>query len=211
MAMSVAYGNTADANALIYPLPDQTVVGFIQQKMQDATQQIVGAGQQFFDRAVSLYDQFAGEEAIRRAKAAKRASGSLWDENEVQLLSTIEQMQAANNMMRRWVMANPMVNRMYHRQQIEGYDGLYRDPFPDDKLEDNYDYRRVMNGVVQDVQDDEGEWGWTATTYIEDLMPDDHELDPVEQANILSTWEAVEVALKLKKRDPTSRWDADLG
>lgn len=212
MAVNVVYGDTADVNALIYQLPHQNTVNFIQQRMQDASQRIVGAGQQFFNQARDLYDRFAGEAAIRKAKAAKRAMGSLWDDNEVRTLSNVEELQAANNVMRRWVMANPMIRDMYKKQQIEGYDTLYKDPFPDEASgEDNYDYRRVMNGIVEEFVDTDGEDNWRATTWIEDLLPEDHELDFLDQNEVLCTWEALENIVRRRKDDPTSRFNAELG
>ena len=67
-----------------------------------------------------------------------------------------------------------------------------------------------MNGVVEEFVDEDGEDSWRVTSWCEDLLPDDRELDIVEQNDILNTWEAVEAILKRKKEDPTSRWGADL-
>ena len=52
--------------------------------------------------------------------------------------------------MKRYIMANPHVREAYQEQRIAGYDGTYKDPFADDTIENHYDYRRVMNGVVVD-------------------------------------------------------------
>lgn len=210
MAVGVMYGDNADVNALLYQTPRQGTIDFIQQRMQHASQQVMGAGRQFFEQAKTVYERFAGEDALRRAKAAKRSAGSFWDEDEIRETSTVEALQGANNAMRRWVMANPTIRKLYAQQRVEGYDGLYTNPFPDDDPHDSYDYRRVMNGVVEEFVDEDGEDSWRVTSWCEDLLPDDRELDIVEQNDILNTWEAVEAILKRKKEDPTSRWGADL-
>lgn len=210
MPASVMMGDASDEYAMLYSTPHQNTLNFLQEQMEQASQRIVGAGQAFYQRATSIFDRFNSEEAIQQAKAARRAHGSIWDMDEISALTDLDSIRSANNAMRRWVMANPTVRRLSRQQLVEGYDGYYKDPFPDDTGEEHYDYRRVMNGIVVDKVDEEGEDYWEATTYLDDLLPDDHELDIEEQVDILSTWKAVENLIKRKKEDPVSVWGADL-
>jgi hypothetical protein len=141
------------------------------------------------------------------ANAAKRAVSNVWQGNYVQYLNDIGQMQWASNTMQRWIMANPSIRQRYLDQTIEGYEGTYIGPEnPEELGETHYDYRRVMNGVVEDSE----EHGWTSTTYFEDLYEGDRELQLEEQVDILDTWSNILNMLRHGGEDPTSRWNSKL-
>jgi hypothetical protein len=66
--------------------------------------------------------------------------------------------------------------------------------------EEHYDYRRVMDGVMQDTEDG----GWYAKIYVEDLKEGDRDLSHGEKVDILQTWSRLEYLMALNKEDPTS-------
>jgi len=108
-------------------------------------------------------------------------------------------------MMQRFIMANPMVRQLYHDQRCDGYSGTYIDVQPDATKEDHYDYKRVMNGIVQ--QDGDGTMFYTQ--YMDQLHHGDKELALAEQVSILDTWEIAEMFIKAGN-DPTSVWNESL-
>lgn len=179
---------------------------FLQSQVERPTDTLLEGSREFVNKAAELYDRFSGSTAMRMARAAKRAIGSLWQSDEIRPLTTIGEMQHAPLAMQRWIMANSWIRDQYHAQKIEGYAESYRDLWENDSGEDHYDWRRVMNGFVTESE----EHGWTSTTYFEELLPDDYDLSLEEQVDIHDTWENVVAAIRRGREDPTSRWNAEL-
>ena len=113
--------------------------------------------------------------------------------------------------MQRWIMANPDVRKLYHEQRIDGYSDTYEDIHENSIGESHYDYRRVMNGIVVDNDDEEADYGWSSVTYFEDLAEEDRELRIDEQYDILSSWHYLQRYLAVGKEDPTSLFNGDIG
>lgn len=205
MAM-VLDGGAGLFDSLIYGQGHPGTQQFIQSQLDFNPSALTEAGHRFYSGARELYDRIAGSEAMRVARAAKRAVGSIWQSDEIRVLTTIDEMQWAPLTMQRWIMAEPTVREMYKEQRIEGYQGSYVDPFADQGVgEDHYDWRRVNNGIVTETED-----GWQSTTYFEELLPDDVELDMDLQVDIMDTWENVLKIIRKGGDDPTSRWNASL-
>jgi hypothetical protein len=70
--------------------------------------------------------------------------------------------------------------------------------------DDNYDYRRVNQGMVNfdGLEEDDG---WKCTQYGEELKPGDIELDILQQIDIKDTWRWEEYLLALGKDDFTDK------
>lgn len=198
-------GSADTFRALAYGTPHASTTEFLHNQMQGVGQNLTQAGQQFFQGARDLYERFSGSSAMAAARLARRAVGGLWESNEIRaLIDTVEQ-QRASLPMQRWAMANPYVRQKYHNQTIEGYEGSYKDAFPEDIGENHYDYRRVVNGILVEDED-----GWSATTYFDELLPDDRELEHDEQLDIATMWQFMKDNIKRGGEDPTSLWGAHL-
>ena len=117
---------------------------------------------------------------------------------QFQTLTDFEQLQNANLTMQRWVMAHPQMKQMYVNQHIDAYSESYKPVTPKAVGDDDYDYRRVMNGII--IPTDEG---CKVVTYQDDIHPNDHELTMIEQHNVLMTWEAIDSILEMSKFDFT--------
>jgi len=206
-------GGALTFNSLAYGTPHPGTMNFLSQQFENASTVLTTAGARFMEGARDLYERISGSDAMRALRVAGRAVRSMWQLDEVRVLNTMDELQTAPLTMQRWVMAEPTIRREYHQQRIDGYSDTYIDAFPKDVGEEHYDYRRVMDGmvVVDEVPDDEGEYGWQATTYFDELLPDDNELLLEEKMDILDTWAAAKAALKARKLDPTSRYGASLG
>lgn len=112
-------------------------------------------------------------------------------------------------------MANQKVREMYHNQQLDGYADTYLDLAPGQRGEDHYDYRRVMDGVVQDCKiinaEGEEEDSWMMSFYFEgELAEGDRKLDVTEVSHILSTWDAMQAILAAGEADPTNPFGGSL-
>lgn len=204
--MKVIAGNADVFDAVAFGRPNSSIYNFIDQHAQSISQNINQAAQQFFQNTKDIYRKVEESEAVRLAKAVGRKLTTLWDATGINPLTSMAALQHANPDMIRWNMAEPTVREAFNKQQCHGYGDAYMDVHPGTLGEDHYDYRRVMNGVVQ-LDDDHG---WTATTYTEDLLPDDVELELHDQADILLTWDHLKHAMTRKKDDPTSQFNDPL-
>ncbi|WP_396190469.1 hypothetical protein [Flavobacterium sp.] len=103
-------------------------------------------------------------------------------DNYIVPLTDIEQLKTANPTMQRWVMAQPELRQLYLNQNVDGYSDQYRNVFGNEVGEADYNYRRVMDGVLQD----DGKESFIRR-YHEELYPGDRELDHAEKVMILQT------------------------
>lgn len=208
MAQLLQGGNQA-FDAMAYGEAHPSTINYFQNQFNDANISAMSNNiqdQGYIQRLKELSNMFSSDNALRLARAAKRAVTNVWGTDSIRILDDIGKMQWARPTMQRWILAEPFVRQRYHDQTIDGYSDSYVDPYPDDIGEDHYDYRRVMNGIV--TEDPDG--NYSSTTYFEDLHPDDRELDIDEQADILITWEEVKAKIKEGREDPTSKWNSSL-
>ena len=205
--------------------PDQHVrnQSYIQERLEQMGQHLGGMvsdiGAKFMERAKALYEQAYNSQAMLAAKAAIRATKGLFHPNAIIQLDRLEDLQSAQPVMQRYLMANPAVRQLYFEQRIDGYSDSYVNVHGKAIGHDHYDYRRVMDGVVVDhelqemlhgVKPAEDAPEWTATTYFEDLLPDDRELTAMEQADMISNYRLQAVAISALK-DPTNLFGGNIG
>lgn len=166
---------------------------------------------EFYDKTQKLYNFFNNSTMIRRAKSALNQIRGIYQDDIIRTISTIEDFQIATPTMQRWIMANPMVRNLYSRQAIDGYSDTYVDNQPSYQgpPEGRYDYRRVMDGIVQ--SNDEG---YFFEQYPDQLRDPGDDLDDYDKFRILDTWRNIEnvflSALDGVCKDPTSVWDDDV-
>ena len=117
-------------------------------------------------------------------------------------LTSFIALQNANATMQRWIMAHPDVRKLYLDQNIDGYSGSYQNVFGKEIGEDDYNYRRVMDGVMRDEGDIT-----VVRQYLDDLLEGDRELNHYEKVKILHTYDAIDYLLKECKFDFTCKSD----
>jgi hypothetical protein len=204
--INLIYNHDNAFDAIVYGEQHPANLEFFRQQTRGLSETLTDAGRNFFSNVQQLHEQFNGSEAIRLAKAAVRASKSLFKPNIVSGIFDMGEMQQAQPIMQRFIMANPVVRQMYHDQRCDGYGDTYVDMQPNKIGEDHYDYRRVMHGMVQESQ----EYDWTATFHMDELHDGDKHLTMDEQVDILQTWEIVEMFLAKGDEDPTSPFNNSL-
>lgn len=206
----VIVGGTETFNALLYGKPHPGTQKFLSGQLESFSNTLTDVGHRFFEGARDIYERVSGSTAARIARAASRQVRSMWQSDEIRELVDIASIQNAPLTMQRWIMAEPTVRKLYHRQQCDGYSDTYVDLHPDDLGPDHYDWRRVMNGYVIMNEDEDAEYEWEATTYMEELLEEDEDLSHEEQVDIITTWDNVVSYIRAKGSDPTSRYDSSL-
>ncbi len=161
----------------------------------------------FLQTSQQIYDSIYSARALELAKAAINKAGSLFAPDLIKELRTMDEFQTAKPTMQRWVMANPLVRQMFIDRRCHGYGDSYFDLEPGLIGEEHYDYRRVMNGVMQlDKTTNE----LYRSIYRDHLREGDVDLDPSDQVDILNTFHNVENFMRLAAKDPTNDWNGDL-
>lgn len=209
--INILQGGDVAFDALVYGVDQHPAnSSYFQRQIESISNTLTDVGQTFFSNAQALYQQVNNSETMRIARAAIRSTASLFQPNQILSIFDIHKMQNAPIVMQRWIMANPEVRTLYHKQLCQGYNDSYQDMSPGIVGEQHYDYRRVMDTVVQDTVDDEGNDSWCAKFYPDELFEGDKELSHDERVDILSTWEVLEMFLKAGKSDPTCPFDSQL-
>lgn len=204
--MRIVSGGTAAWDAIAYGQQNPNNLQYFKNQLQSIGQTLNEQAKDFYKDIHDIYDRFTNSDAMRLMRTAMKSAASLFNDNIIRSLTDIDQFQNASYQMQRWVMANPVIRKMYHDQQCEGYIDTYIDNEPDKIADNHYDYRRVMQNVVV-CDEDEGEY---FKTYLEDLLPGDRELTIDEQSDIFITWENLQAMIKAKQSDPTSQYGASL-
>lgn len=206
--IQVIYGGEDAFNALVYSSEQNPVnTNYFQNQINSISNSLSSIGQTFFANTQAIYNQINNSEALRIARAAVSQAKTLFQPNRIIDIRTMENMQNAPVVMQRWIMANPLVREMYHKQQIDGYSDSYKDMFPNQIGENHYDYRRVMDSVVQDSSNDDE---WFVRYYPDEILEGDKELSHDEKVSVLNTWSIAEMFVKAGKSDPTSVWDSQM-
>lgn len=196
---------------MAFPEITQEAKQWVAGQLNHGLDQLTDLGRTYYDRALKDHRVFFDGKLERMARRITRAVKSLSHSNAIVPLRTVEELQSARPAMQRYIMANPNLRALYHKQLCDGYSDTYRDLEPTKIGEDHYEYRRVMNGIVQDAIDPEsGEKTWMATYYFDDLHEGDRELDAEEQFDILDAWDACDVAV-CRRFDPTDIFNGEIG
>lgn len=193
--------SAAAFDALVYGENHPGTVQFMQNQLDFVANTFKDKGNYFIERSRAAFETFNNSNAINYARRVISSIGKNINTEYVITLTELEQMQQASLTMQRWIMANPQIRSMYHNQTIDGYSSTYVDVFGDVKGDAHYDYRRVMNGIMQ--EDKNGEPFFINYLY-DDLRENDRELTFGEQISIIETWSRINRIIDLNKNDPTS-------
>lgn len=160
----------------------------------------------FYSEVGNIVDKFTNSDAVRSVRNALKSAASLFNNDIIKPLYEMEEFQTATVRMQRWIMANPVVRQSFIEQKCDGFSDSYVDIYPGKIKETHYDYRRVMDGVVEFDEEDNDFY----KHFYEDLVEGDKELSSYEKRDILQTWEIVEAYMKKGAQDPTSQFGASL-
>lgn len=203
-AQVVTGGNEA-FDAFLYQGSPSLNRDWFEQQFQRVSNVVGDHASQFMDAARGVYEQLNGSRAMMLARAALDQVKTLFNPNVIQSLLTIDEMRAASPIMQRWIMACPEVRSLYNEGRCAGFGETYYDNSPGTIGIDNYDYRRVTNGLIREVGEE-----LVFTEFFEELLPGDRELTLREQCDILSTHEIAKIIIAAGKEDPTDVYGGNL-
>lgn len=192
--------------AMSYTQPDTDYLDHVSERYESAVNNLTGTARDLMTNLRNKYQEVRNSDSVRKAKAILRQTKELWGRDVIRQLNNVTDVQNAPLSMRRYLMAEPTIRKLYHNGQCEGYGKSYVDLQPGIIGDDHLDYQKVNNGYMH-VNDD---GSWLATTYSNNFADDDGEvLDLDQQDDVRSAWDIIRTAV-LFDVDPTSKRDADL-
>lgn len=194
MAINVIHnGNVDSFDMLAFPSTNPGSMAYIQNQFNNFSQSLTDIGRQFMQTTQVLYERVHDNPALRAARAAIRAARTMFHPNEVVHLRSLDELRYAQPVMQRYIMAEPTIRELYHRQQVDGYSDTYADIEPTRIKETHYDYRRVMTGCILDTVTEDGEDSWVSRNYSQDDIGIDQPLTFQERIDIMNTWDIVKM------------------
>jgi hypothetical protein len=193
VARVIEGGNTA-FSAIAFPQLNANVQSFISDNVNRAINYVGEQAGRMYERVKTLYDEYTSFdlEVIRRR--ARAIDANYHRPTDIVRLTALEDFANASLLMQRYIMANPTIRARYENDRCEGYFETY-----DPNRDRDYDNRRVTNGLLRE----EKGVSWFEE-YYEDLEEGDRELTSLEQFDVLSTWDALEILVDTSDWDPTS-------
>lgn len=186
--------STSDA---IFGKPLESTQQWIAQSVTNYTQQVGGMVAGLADSLMDRFQQFTSAANILRIEQMRNRLSGIWQTDGVRYLTDIHEIRQASPTMIRWTMAAPRLRASYNRDGCSAYDGQYKDLMPGGVGHSHYDYRRVMNGIVENG---------SYTNYYEQLLSQDDLLNIFEKKSIRATWDVINQLLDSSNSDPTDPW-----
>lgn len=208
MVQVVQAGNVATFDYLLYPEQNFMNQTYLENQLNSFSNQISDFGRKFLEETKTIYNKINDSSIIKAAKAAIRSVKGIFHPNAIVPLITLDEIRSAQSSMQRYIMAEPTIRETFHLQRCNGFSDTYVDNYPGQVGEQHYDYRRVMDGIVRDVETEEG-YDWVATRYFEELVEGDRELNLNEQVCIMSSWDIAKAFLQAGE-DPTDMFGGSL-
>lgn len=192
--------------ASLFGAPVRELVDYMGQLHDRASHYLNDRAREWTQAAGDVFQKADYSNIMRKAKKTMRELQDVIETDHIRPLTSVELLQDAPHSMRRWIMAEPSLRRLYHEGGCEGYGDFYVDVQPGAVGADHYDYRRARDGVVEVEENG----NWHAESYIETLRDGDDAIDTDDQFDIDLTWIAVRRAVEVRRDDPTSLFNASL-
>lgn len=172
---------------MVYGDKSNLLSNYLQQQLQQIGPGFNDISQRLYQSVVNSYN-WVNDKLVQYGIKGELASSGLnvLDNQFIELLDW-QALQNANLTMQRWIMCHPEVRQLYLDQNLDGYSDTYVNLNGKDVGEADYDYRRVMSGVLIDD---------TVKHYFDPLMPGDRELDHFEKDIILNTYSTIDWVLE---------------
>lgn len=178
---------------------DSGTMGWMHERTQNLMSTVSATTASWFNKAKSFYQTITEVDANQALRNLTAKVDQSWKGNNVHLCHNLQQVQSANPVLQRYLMAEPQLRQLYLDQSCEGFAGSYIN-FQGDAIGVNqYDYRRVTDGMLM-VKEDHVQWN----DFYEQIPDNDKELELYEKADMIRNWNLVNIALDAGEMDPSS-------
>lgn len=175
-----------------HPATQEYIFNSLQNYCSNLGTQLQGFATDIMQRYHNFYDH----SLQLKINSIKNTMNNVWQNDSIKRLKTLHEIQQAPQSMIPWIMAHPFLRASYMREGCSGYGEAYGNEHPIGVGEGHYDYRRVMNGVI-----DKGKYvNYHEKIQIQDL------LNIFEKNNIRYTWKIIDGLIENGNSDPTDPW-----
>ena len=208
MAINGSYITSDDLDAELFGEPHENTISYMRDRVERHAGRIRDLFNGFFNDSREVFERYNGDRALRRIRSRARKTSNILQRDAIIPIRTLEGLQQAKPVMQRYLMANIMARIAESNQTIDAYSDSYRNYTPHLRGFTDPDYMRVIDGVMFDSdrfgveQSKDPENAWVAYQNLFDT--DERDLDLIEQTDIMSAWDLMEIHLAAKKKDPTS-------
>lgn len=203
--MPVINSSYETLGSVLFGQPTQDAINYFEGVRDKVAQRTDIFAGDFIANTKSVFENIYSSRAMELARAAINKAGALFSPDIVKELITLTDFQTAKPQMRRIMMANPVIRQRWMDNRCEGYGESYVDFEPGAIGENHYDYRRVMDGIVHEVDGES-----RVKVYFEELREGDVAYSASERIDAVSSWRNCENMMLLAAKDPTSEWNSDL-
>ena len=180
--INVINGGEAAMKTMLFGVPDQGLIDYINNGINRATEILGTAATGFMEKVQQVYNTYYSNEAIDNAKRLMYSMNtSAVSENVIYEVPYMG-FNNTNHIMREYIMVHPKVHNMFKDNMCYGFQDQYVDTEQDFELKNKERYREVMDGVLQGTDDD---------SYIM-YYSTDNELSMYEKFSILHTWDNID-------------------
>lgn len=199
----VIHASRDEFSALVHGLPTQNSINFIKQQAQSfagMVGELAGTTKEMFQNVYDTVVNYDFSGLIDRVTNLK-SEYALDVPDILERLESLTDLQNANLVTQRWLMANPALRRYVESGKCDGYSSSYFNYEPEYSGLEHTDYQEIVNGLRQ--MDEEGN---SYTYHIRDSQedPDVIELSVQSKELILRNWALCQSALVEGEQDPTS-------
>lgn len=206
--MSVITGDSTVVDALLFGMPTAATTDFVKREFDRFASSAIGDfGKHLVTQARSLYERFTNSSVVNMMQAAINQTRAISMADTIYRFDRMEDFQIAQPMMQTYIMANPMVRKLYHEQRCDGYSDSYVDRHPGKIGENHLHWQIVNNGLVKDEGADGISWTNYSGAFNEDGSLHMH---TVQAHTMLATWRSLEELIAKGEFDPTSPWNGKL-
>ena len=139
------------------------------------------------------------EEAINSTRVEARP-------DVVSILANLAELRQAMPVMQEYIMANPVIRKLYHRNLCDGFSDTYVDRQPKAIGWGHRPYEVVQDGVVEFIED-----GYEIVSSSEAWKDADREVITQSQRNMIkATWRVAEEEVRKGENDPTNKYGGSL-
>jgi len=199
MQVNTITGGRNAFNAMLYNVPDNNTLTWLNNNMSRAKEVLSGVADHMVNASINMYNKINSNASINAAKALISEQGGHINPYVIYSVD-YNNIVNANMIMQQYIMSNPIVQELYVNNMCYGFEETYYNEQPGVYGEDRYEYQRVMDGVLHEDGDHMSISHYTNTS--------DTELNIYDQYSILESWQHAENMILNTANDPT---DPDRG
>lgn len=194
--MHVHYSNKMDLGYSLFAPPNERDIVYLRDRLIEKSADF---GASLRQRVSSVFEQFNSSGAMYRARHVYRQAKNLFVEDRIYGYGSLEQLQSAQSVMQRYILAQPDLRQLLQQQLIDGYSDSYKERDAGVIGWGHKEYDQVMHGVMES-DGDELKFGYSFDLELEP----EHQLDVLSQQDVLYTWSTIRKILKDTDDDPTN-------